>query len=171
MAEYVRFEGGLGLERALLELSTKSAQRVGRYALRRAAAAVLKQAKANVRKREPRLVKALKVRVDRMKTEKAVLSALVYVSAKAFDYRPRTTQRRSRIRGRLQARRYDYQIGSRPDVYAAFLEFGRIHQGVRAYPFMRAAWAQEGGANALQRLKDDLGQGLVREATRLARGR
>jgi hypothetical protein len=45
-----------------------------------------------------------------------------------------------------------------------------IHQGVRAYPFMRSAWAQEGGAAALQRLKDDLGQGLVREATRLARG-
>lgn len=165
----VTFTGGKELERALLELSTKSAQRVGRFALRRAANPIAKKAKAIVRKKNRRVERAIMVRVDRMRNDHSVFSALVYVSGKKTGYRPRNSNRRSRIKGRLQERQYDYQIGSRPDVYARFLEYGRHKQGIRAYPFMRPAWDSEGGATALDRMGDELWNGLSREAARLGR--
>lgn len=169
MATRSVFTGGKELERALLELSTKSAQKVGRFALRRAANPIAKKAKAIVRKKERRVEKAITVRVDRLRNNHSEFSALIYVSGKKAKYRPRRTNRRSKIKGRLQERQYDYQIGSRPDVYARFLEYGRHKQGIRAFPFLRPAWDSEGGLTAQQRLGEELWNGLSREAARLAR--
>lgn len=163
------FTGGKELERALLELSTKSAQKVGRFALRRAANEILKAAKAGVPVDEGRLKKALRLRVDRVRGVTDLLSALVYASGTAFDYRPRKSDRRSRVKGKLGPARYSYQIGSRPDVYGRFVEYGRHNQGVRARPFMRPAWDSQGGLVALNRIGDELWNGLSREAARLAR--
>lgn len=169
MAQSMAFTGGKELDRALLELTTKSAQKVGRFALRRAANPIAKKAKAIVRKKDGRVAKAITVRVDRMRNDHSTFSALVYVSGKKGDFRPRNTNRRSRIKGKLQERRYDYQIGSRPDVYARFLEYGRHKQGVRAFPFMRPAWDSEGGLTAQNRLGEELWNGLAKEAQRLGR--
>lgn len=163
------FTGGKELERALLELSTKSAQKIGRFALRRAANEILKAAKAGVPVDEGRLKKALRLRVDRVRGVTDLLSALVYASGTAFDYRPRKSDRRSRVKGKLGPARYSYQIGSRPDVYGRFVEYGRHNQGVRARPFMRPAWDSQGGLVALNRIGDELWNGLSREAARLAR--
>lgn len=168
---HLQFTGGKELDRALLELSTKSALRVGRFAVRTAAKPIADKAKAIVRKKEGRLAKGIKIRVDRLRNQKSALSALIYISDKGFDYRPRSTQRKSRIKGRLVPRRYDYQQGSLPSVYGRFIEYGRHKQGVPAYPFMRPAWDSEGGATALQRIAEQLRIGLEREASRLASGR
>lgn len=165
----VTFTGGKKLERAFLELSTKSAQKVGRFALRRAANPIAKKAKAIVRKKSGAVAKAITVRVDRMRNDHSTISALIYVKAKPGNYRPRKTNRRSRIKGVLQDPQYDYQIGSRPDVYARFLEYGRHKQGIRAFPFMRPAWDSEGGLTAQNRLGEELWEGLSREAARLGR--
>lgn len=169
MAKNLTFSGGKELERALLELTTKSAQKVGRFALRKAANPIAKKAKAIVRKKERRVEKAITVRVDRMRNNHSTFSALVYLSDKKSDYRPRNTNRKSKIKGKLVARRYDYQIGSLPSVYGRFLERGRHKQGIAAFPFFRPAWDSEGGATALNRLGDALGEGLAREAQRLGR--
>lgn len=165
----VTFSGGKDLERALLELSTKSAQKVGRFALRRAANEILKAARAGVPVDEGRLKKALRVRVDRIRGRADILSALVYASGSAFDYRPRLSDRQSRVKGKLGPARYSYQIGTRPDVYGRFIEYGRHRQGVRAQPFMRPAWDSQGGAVALDRIGTELWNGLSREAARLGR--
>lgn len=95
MASFVKFEGGRELEKLLHEMSTKSAQRVGRAALRQVATAVLKDARPRVPVKEGRLRKALRLRVDRARTDKALISALIYVSATAFDHRLRTTFRKT----------------------------------------------------------------------------
>lgn len=164
------FSGGKELERALLELSTKSAQKVGRAALRKAARPIANKAKAVVRKKSGAVAKAITLRVDRMRGNQSLFSALVYVSGKKGDYRPRRSNRRSRIKGKLVEARYAYQIGTRPDVYARFLEYGRHKQGVRAFPFMRPAWDSEGGRVAQGRLGDALWEGISKEAKRVAPG-
>lgn len=163
------FTGGKDLERALLELSTKSAQKVGRFALRRAANEILKAAKAGVPVDEGRLKRALRVRVDRVRGRGDLLSALVYASGSAFDFRPRRSDRQSRVKGKLGPARYSYQIGTRPDVYGRFVEYGRHKQGIAARPFMRPAWDSQGGMVALQRIGDELWRGLSKEAARLGR--
>lgn len=166
----IKIEGARELEKALLQLSTKSAQKVGRAALRKGASPIAKKAKQIVRKKDRRVERAVSVRVDKVQGDPSKMSAVVYVSSKKGDYRPRNTNRRSRIKGKLQPRRYDYQIGSRPDIYAKFLEYGRHKQGVRAFPFFRPAWDSEGGQVALDRIGEALGDGLEREAARLFKG-
>lgn len=171
----LRFDGGRELESALLELGTKSAQRVGRFAVRSAARPIADKAKAIVRKKEKRLARAIKIRVDRLRMNKSEFSALVYISDKGFDYRPRRTERKSKIHGKLVKRRYDYQVGSLPSVYGGFLERGRNGRWggpvVPAYPFMRPAWDSEGGGTALRRIAEQVRIGMEREAARLSRGR
>lgn len=169
MASYVKFEGGRELQRALLELSTKSALTVGRFALRRAANEVLKAARANVPVDEGRLRRALRLRIDRGRESKALLSALVYVSASAFEYRPRRSNRNSTIKGKSGPPRYSYQVGSRPDVYGRFAEFGAPGHGIAARPWFRPAWDAQGKQIAIERIAQELANGLEREAAKLAR--
>ncbi|WP_408585919.1 HK97-gp10 family putative phage morphogenesis protein [Novosphingobium sp.] len=169
MATGIKFEGGRELERALLELSTKSALKVGRFALRRAANEVLKAARANVPVDEGRLRRALRLRIDRGRYDKALLSALVYVSASAFGPRPRKTNRNSTVKGKFGPPRYSYQIGSYPQVYGAFVEFGAPGHGLPARPWFRPAWDSAGKQYAIQRIAEELANGLEREAARLAR--
>ena len=92
--------------------------------------------------------------MDRGKYDKRLLSALIYASASASKYCPRKTQRQSRIKGKLGPARYSYQIGSRPDVYGIFQEFGAPAHGLPARPWFRPAW---------QRQKDELLQALLQE--------
>ncbi|MBX9665087.1 MAG: HK97 gp10 family phage protein [Novosphingobium sp.] len=172
----MKFEGGRELEKLLLEMGRTSAMRVGRVALRKAANAILKDARARVPVNEGRLRKALRVRIDRAKTERQLLSALIYVSATAFDYRPRKTGRKTVIRKKRNPYQkvdpgYTYQIGSRPDIYGRFIEYGAPGHGVAPRPFLRPAWAAQGGVTALVLLKRELAAGIVEEARKLrARG-
>jgi len=159
----IEFTGGRELERALLELATKQAQKVGRKALRRAGNNILRKARENAPKDEKRLARAIRIKIDRMRNDRAVLSALVYVSASAFDYRPRKTQRQSTVKGKKGPARYAYQIGTRPDVYGRFLEWGAPGQGIAARPWFRPAWQAEGGNKAIGVLKEEL-QALITEA-------
>lgn len=173
MRQHVQFSGGKDLERALLELTTKSAQKVGRASLRKTARPIADKAKATVRKKSGAVARSINIRVDRMRGNHALFSALVYLSDKKAkaDYRARKTDRRSRIKGKLVDRRYDYQIGSLPSVYGRFLEYGRHKQGIRAFPFMRPAWDSEGGLVAQGRLGRELWAGLEKEVARLAKVR
>lgn len=159
------FTGGRELDRVLRELGTTAALRVGRFALRRAANDLLREVRAAAPADKGKLRKALRVRVDRMKGDKSLLSALVYASASASKYRPRKTQRQSRVKGKLGPARYSYQIGSRPDVYGVFQEFGAPGHGLPARPWFRPAWERNKTA-LIEALMQELGSGLAREAIR-----
>lgn len=155
MATFVKFEGGKELERLLLQMAADASPRIGRAAVRKAARAILVDARNRVPVAEGRLKRALRIRVDRLRNERNVISALVYVS-KSGEYRPRKTNRLSRVKGKLGAAKYDYQIGTRPDVYGQFIEYGRHKQGVKARPFLRPAWDAQGGQVALVRIGDEI---------------
>ena len=82
----------------------------------------------------------------------------------AKEYRPRKTKtQRKTAKGKV--RDYAYQIGSRPDVYGAFVEFGTSDTAPK--PYMRPAWDSEGGVSALDRIGDQLGRGIEDAAKRL----
>ena len=172
MTARVRFTGGKELERALLELGRKEALKLGRAALRKAARQVANAAKAAVPVREGRLKRSIEVKVDQRfvhgQGRLPVLDAKVRVSGKLGE-RPRKTDRRSRIRGKLQEAKYGYQIGSWPNVYGAFLEFGTAEMTPR--PFLRPAWDSEGGQTALDRIGKELGGGLEKAAAGMPKGR
>lgn len=162
MAMNITFSGGREVERALLELSTKGAQKVGRFALRKAARAIQVAARDAVRKKSGELAKRVTVKVDRGR-DRSKMFAVVKVDRKG-SFRPRKTDRQSRVKGKLGPARYDYQIGSKPEVYGAFLEWGAPAHGMPAYPWMRRAWESAGGENALAVIGRELGTGLEREA-------
>lgn len=168
MATRVQFSGGKELQRALLELSTKEALKVGRFALRRAANEVLRELRAAAPIDKGFLRKALRLRIDRGRYSKSMLSALVYAAKDARAYRPRKTARRSRVNGKLGPAKYAYQIGSRPDVYGIFQEFGAPGHGLPARPWFRPAWERQKAA-ALDAIGRELGEGLTRAAQRLAK--
>lgn len=168
MATRIQFTGGKELQRALLELSNKQALTVGRFALRRAANELLRAFRAAAPVDKARLRRALRVRIDRGRYSKSVLSALVYVAKSAGEYRPRKTDRQSRVRGKLGPAKYSYQIGSRPDVYGIFQEFGAPANGLPARPWFRPAWERQKAA-ALDAIARELGAGLVREAMKLGK--
>lgn len=165
MADVLTFTGGQQLDRALRELGTTGALRVGRFALRRAANDLLREVRASAPIDKGKLKKALRLRIDRGKYDKKLLSALVYASASASQYRPRKTQRRSRVKGKLGPAKYSYQIGSRPDVYGIFQEFG-----LPARPWFRPAWERQKNA-LLEALIQELGSGLARAAVEAVAGR
>lgn len=167
--QHIQFSGGREVQAALLELSTKSAQSVGRFALRKAAGDLRTVAREKVRKKSGELAKAVIVKVDRGR-DRSKLFASVQVKRVA-SYRPRKTNRQSTVKGKKGPARYSYQIGTSPEVYGAFLEFGAPGHGMPPYPWMRQAWAAEGGQVALDKIGRLLGQGLEREAERIARGK
>lgn len=140
MASYFKFDGGKELEQTLLSLGTKNAASIGRRALRIVARKLLVDARGRAPEDEGRLKKSLKLQIDRLKDERSVLSALVYVSSKSFAYRPRKTKRMTRVKGLLRVPSLDYQIGSRPDVYGMLVEFGMHLRGIAARPWFRPAW-------------------------------
>lgn len=169
--QHVKLTGFKDLERALLELGEKTAKRVGRAALRKTAKPILDHAKAKVPVHQGRLKKALRIKVDQEFSggkRQAAMKATIDVSgAGAKDYRKRKTQRRSTVKGKLQDARYDYQIGSRPDVYGKFVEFGTVDMAPQ--PFLRPAWDAEGGETAIRRMGKEIGEGIEREAAKLKR--
>ena len=160
MATHIKVQGAKEIHRALLLLGQKEAKKLARTALRKAAKPILDAARANVPVKEGRLKRALRLKIDTLRSERDVMSALVYVSFSADKkYRPRKTDRRSRIKGKLTEPRYNYQIGSVPVVYGRFVEFGTVH--VPARPFMRPAWDSQGDKVAFERLGGELGDGIA----------
>jgi Bacteriophage HK97-gp10, putative tail-component len=157
------FTGGRELDQILRNLGTKGALRIGRQALRRSGNDFLRDVRAAAPVDDGRLRKALRLRVDRGKYNKSLLSALIYASASASKYRPRKTQRRSRIKGKLGPARYSYQIGSRPDVYGIFQEFGAPAHGLPARPWFRPAWDRKKN-DLVQALLQELASGIARAA-------
>lgn len=157
------FTGGRELDQILRNLGTKGALRIGRQALRRSGNDLLRDVRAAAPVDDGRLRKALRLRVDRGKYNKSLLSALIYASASASKYRPRKTQRKSRIKGKLGPARYSYQIGSRPDVYGIFQEFGAPAHGLPARPWFRPAWERKKN-DLLQALMQELASGIARAA-------
>lgn len=155
MAKVV-FTGGKDLERELLRLSAKVAKSISRKALRKAARPILVEARNNVPVREGRLKKALRLKVDRGRdavTGANQESATISLGgAAAKKYRPSKTDRA----------RYKYQIGSRPDVYGAFVEFGTVDTAPQ--PYLRPAWDSHGGETALDAIGRELGNEIEREA-------
>jgi hypothetical protein len=167
--QHIQFSGGKEANAALLELSTKGAQTVGRFALRQSAREMATIARNTVRKKSGLLARSVVVKVDRGR-DRSKLFASVQVKRLA-QYRPRKTDRQSTVKGKKGPARYSYQIGTTPEVYGAILEFGAPNHGMPPYPFMRQAWEQAGGEVALQRIGKALGQGLEREAERIAKGK
>lgn len=157
------FTGGRELDQILRNLGTKGALRIGRQALRRSGNDFLRDVRAAAPVDDGRLRKALRLRVDRGKYDKSLLSALIYASASASKYRPRKTQRKSRIKGKLGPARYNYQIGSRPDVYGIFQEFGAPAHGLPARPWFRPAWERKKN-DLVQALMQELASGIARAA-------
>lgn len=170
MVASLTFTGGQQLDRALRELGTTGALRVGRFALRRAANDLLREVRASAPIDKGKLKKVLRLRIDRGKYDKKLLSALVYASASASQYRPRKTQRKSRVKGKLGPAKYSYQIGSRPDVYGIFQEFGAPAHGLAARPWFRPAWERQKNA-LLDALVQELGSGLARAAVEAVAGK
>lgn len=173
MSNYLKLEGGKELERRLLGLSTKVATKISRSVLRKAAREILLSARKRVPVNEGRLRRSLAVRVDRNRENRAMLEAVVYVS-KRLGYEDRKTARRTMMRGRGQKRGMvdpglGYQIGSRPDIYARFIEYGRHKQGVPARPFMRPAWDAEGGPVALKRIERLLDEEIAKAVQEMGR--
>lgn len=165
MARKVTFTGGRELEKALYELAGKEAAKIGRAALRATARPILNEAKANVPVDQGRLKRSLVLKVDRAMENgrrAAAFTATVRVSGR-LGYRPRKTDRASTVRGKSGPARYSYQIGSRPDVYGAFIEFGL---GVPMQPFMRPAWDAEGGQEALNRMGKEIWAGIEKFTVR-----
>lgn len=168
-----KLSGFRELETALLELSTKEAKKIGRAALRQAAKPILQEARANVPVREGRLKKALRLKVDRgtdangnfsdarMEAEVGLGGAI------AKQYRKRLTKRKRKT-AKGKVRDYWYQIGSRPDVYGKFVEFGTSDTAPK--PFMRPAWDKEGGQRAIDRVGKELGEGIEKAAKALKKG-
>lgn len=157
------FTGGRELDQILRNLGTKGALRIGRQALRRSGNDFLRDVRAAAPVDEGRLRKALRLRVDRGKYNKSLLSALIYASASASKYRPRKTQRRSRDKGKLAPARYRYQIGSLPNVYGIFQEFGAPAHGLPARPWFRPAWERKKN-DLVQALLQELASGIARAA-------
>lgn len=161
----VTFKGGKDLERALLALAKREADKIGRKAVREAAKPILTTARANVPVRQGRLKRSLQIKVDRDRARgqrRPGFIATIKVSGR-LGYRPRKTNRRSRVKGKLGPARANYQIGTRPDIYGAFQEFG-IHG--RPRPFLRPAWDAEGGSVAIERMGKAIWIGLDQFARR-----
>lgn len=158
----VKFTGGKELEKALYELAGKEAAKIGRAALRATAKPLLAAARDNVPVDQGRLKRSLRIRVDRAlkNGERTGLRVIISVSGR-LGYRPRKTDRASTVKGKLGPAKYDYQIGSRPDVYGALIEFGL---GVRQQPFLRPAWDAEGGPTAIDRMGKEIWMGLEKFA-------
>lgn len=136
MRATVQFKGGAELQRTLLSMRVNDARGAGRAALRKAARVIANAAKANVPVREGRLKRAIAISVNKARYNSDEIRAKVYLK---FDgtYRPSKTKRA----------RYNYQIGSNPKVYGAFIEFGT--ENMRARPFLRPAWEAVGGQMSL----------------------
>lgn len=165
----VKVTGAREIEAALLQLATKEAAKVARAAVRQTAKPLLDRARENVPVREGRLKRSLQLRVDRMfeaGQRKPGFTAIIKVSNR-LGYKARTSDRRSRVKGKLQPARYNYRIGSSPNVYGAFVEFG-IHGP--AQPFLRPAWEAEGGHVAIERMGKQIWAGLDQFAAARRRG-
>ena len=149
MSTRVTFTGGKELHRALLAMSTKETKRVGRAALRKAAKPILDAARANVPVDQGRLKRALRLRVDTLRNNRSVMSAMIDV--------------------RKTAPRIGRASSTMPKVYGQFVEYGT--NDTRPQPFMRPAWDSLGSETALDRIGRELGEGLERAAAGMARGR
>lgn len=161
----IKVEGVRETHKALLELSQKEALKIGRAALRKEARRLLLAVRENVPVNEGRLKRALSVTVDRGRN-RSWLFANVKVK-KGPDYRPRLTDKRTTIKGKLRQWGYPYQVGSTPEVYGAILEFGAPARNIAPVGFMRRAWDALGGKASIDRIGNDLGTQIEISAAKL----
>lgn len=170
MGRSVHIEGGRAVEQALLELGRKEALRIGRSALRQTARPILLAARAGVPVNEGRLRRALELKIDRGRNDKRQLFATIKVK-RGPNYRPRKTDNLTTRHGKKGRHGGGYQVGSTPEVYGAFLEFGAPARGIAPRGFMRRAWHAEGGYAALGKIGRLIGDGIVHAAERMKLGK
>lgn len=150
-------------------MGKREALKIGRAALRKAGRQILLAARAGVPVQEGRLRRALELRVDRGRRDKRELYATIKVK-RGPNYRPRKTDNETTVRGKKKRWGYNYQIGSTPEVYGAFIEYGAPNRGIAPRGYMRRAWDREGGFTALDRIGENLGDGIVKAAERMRMG-
>lgn len=162
MAGSMKLSGFKELERDLLRLAEKDAKRIGRRAVRKGAKPMLAAARANAPVKSGRLRRSIKLRVDMLRGATAlgrVLSAMIHVKDRQ-GYRPRKTDRQSRVKGKLGPARYNYQIGSLAEVYGKFVEGEVGRPGQAPQPFLRPAF--DGNINrSVQIAADDMMDGIT----------
>lgn len=168
--QHISFSGGKELEQALMALATKEAKRVGKQAMSKAGRTFLRAVKAAAPVDKRKLRTALRLKTDQLRYDRSVISTLIYISASKSggspDYRPRKTTRWTTVKGKKGPPKYAYQIGSRPDVYGMFQEFGAPAHGLPARPWFRPTWEREKDA-----LLDIIAQELGRSISAAAIGR
>lgn len=172
MKTTVKLEGFEQASQVLYALSQKEAQKIGRSVLRKAARQILLAVREASPVWQGRLKKALTVEVDRGQ-DRSWIFANVKVK-KVRQYRDRLTRRKTVMRGKGANRKLaqaavDYQIGSTPEVYGAFQEFGVPSRNIAPLGFMRKAWDTEGGRRALFRIGAELGKSIEEMAEILSR--
>lgn len=163
MVKTYHIEGAGEIRAKLEELGKRGALKVGRAAMRKAARAILVEARAAAPVESGRLKRQLTVKVDRGRRDKSAIFATVKVKGPP-KYRPRTTENETTRHGKKSGRSLDYQVGSTPEVYGAFQEFGAPARNIAPKGYMRRAWDSEGGIKAIDRIGKELGEGLEREA-------
>lgn len=164
MAGKIEFTGGRELERALLALSTTEAKKVGKQAMSKAGRKLLRAVKAAAPTDKRKLKTALRLKTDQLSNYRSVISTLIYISASKSggspDYRPRKTNRWTTVKGKYGPPKYAYQIGSRPDVYGMFQEYGAPAHGLPARPWFRPTWHREKDA-LLDAIAQELGHSIA----------
>lgn len=163
MATGITFTGGRELDRALRALATTEAKRVGRQAMSKAGRNLVRALKAAAPVNNRRLKTAIRLKTDQLRYDRSVISTLVYISGSQFTYRPRKTQRWTTVKGKKGPPKYSYQIGSRPDVYGMFQEFGAPAHGLPARPWFRPTWHRN-KAMLLDAIAQELGHSIAAAA-------
>lgn len=161
----MKLEGFGQVKKNLLELSQKEAQKVGRAALRAEGRPFLIAWREKVGVVSGRLRRALTLTVDRGRDRSWLFASIRIKPQRA--YRPRKTDRRSRVKGVLGEAKYDYQIGTTPEVYGAIDEFGAPARNIAPKGWLRSVWDSLGGTGLIDRIGKRLGSGIEAAAAKM----
>lgn len=140
----VKFEGGKALERALFEVTDAVAKRIGRTALRNAARPILAAYQAAT-----------------------VVDSGQLVQSEVIGTRARLNRRQKKLTPRPAREELEVHVGT-ADPAGIQQEFGNWRQ--RAQPALTSAWEAEGGEAALNRIGQEMGAAIERQAARARKG-
>lgn len=160
-AASLTLKGGKQLERALIQLGEKTRKQIVRRAVKKAAAPILKTAKA----RAPVETGLLKISLaTKIKHYKRSGTWMVIIGAR-FRFKGKKV---AAIRAASKGVRGERKT---PALYAHLVEFGtRVrsqHPGVKPQPFMRPAWFAH-WRQAFNTLRAQLWTEILKESNRLA---
>jgi len=149
VSEAFKFEGGIELEKALMDLPQATSKRVGRFALRKAGAPILKLAKS--------------LAPDDPATGAPDLKSSMKMAASRWAGRSRSTKF-------VDPDQIEMHIGPSSEGYpqAIMQEVGTRHHA--AQPYMRPAWDREGGVKAMDRIAKPLWEAIERAAAKAKKG-